>query len=163
MNNVLHPSPDFSGQAAPMPTTTCCLAAYLISLSCNLIFAGADLPLDCVVPMQIACCWPCWLFRVCNKAVTDSVLMKTCPCLHRPFSNCAIVRFCSVARPIPEGVVCSGSPPSLCWFTFLPGACLSSLAVWPGSSAARVWSQQSCYFGALARGAHFCLFVFLLN
>lgn len=58
--------------------------------------------------------------------MTDLMFIKTSPCLHQPFSNCTIVCCCFVARVIPEGVVCSGSPPSLHWFSFMPGACLSS-------------------------------------
>lgn len=161
MNNSPNPSPDFSGQAALVPTMTCYLATYLISLSCNLILAMADLSVTCVVSVLIVCCWLCWLFRICNNGATDSRFIKTSPYLHQPLSNCAMACFCFVARATPEGAVCSGSPPSLRWFTFLPGACLSSPTVWPGSSAAWARSQRSCCFGELAGGAHFCLFVFL--
>lgn len=86
------------------------------------------------------------------------MFIKTSPSLNRPVSNCSIVCFCFVVKVTPEGAVCSGSPPSLHWLSFMPGACLSSVAVEPGSRTTCLWSQQSCYFGAFIGGAHFCLF-----
>lgn len=114
----------------------------------------ADLALGCDISVFIMCWLCCWLLFF----VTDSMFIKTSPSLHQPFSNCSIVCFCFVAKVIPEGVVCSGSPPGLHWLSFMPAACLSSVAVELGSVHKLSVKPTVMLFWAFNGGAHLCLF-----
>lgn len=154
MNNVLHPSSGFSDWTTLLPAKTCdtwCLASYLGFPSCNPTLVVADLPLHHVVSMLITHSWLCWLFCFCNARWLPQCSLKPVPAC---ISLSQIVQpcFCFVAKVIPEGVVCSHSPPSLYWFTFMPGTCLSSVAVWWGAQQPYVKPTVVLFWGICCGG-----------